>query len=85
MSPTRNGSAALQRFECGNAVEICNGITFDFYLGLPHMPLSSLSIYQWTPLHVAARYGRVATVQYLVDEKGVDINIKDNSGVRLHI
>ena len=37
-----------------------------------------------SPLHVAARYGRLETVQYLVDEKGVDINIKDNDGVRLY-
>ena len=37
MSPTFNGSSALQHFERGNAVKICNGIMFDFYLGLPHM------------------------------------------------
>ena len=37
MSPTLNGSTALQRFERGNAVEIHNGIMFDFYLGLPHL------------------------------------------------
>ena len=37
MGPTLNGSSALQRFECGNALEICNGIMFDFYLGLPHV------------------------------------------------
>ena len=36
MSPTLNGSTALQHFECGKTVEICNGIMFDFYLGLPH-------------------------------------------------
>ena len=37
MSPTPNGSSVLQRFECGNAVEIRNGIMFDFYPGLPDM------------------------------------------------
>ena len=37
MSPTLNRSTALQRFEHGNAVEICNRIMFDFYPGLPHM------------------------------------------------
>ena len=37
MSPARNGSTALQRFERGNALEIRNGIMFDFYPGLPHM------------------------------------------------
>ena len=34
MSPALNGSFALQR---GNAVELRNGIMFDFYLELPHM------------------------------------------------
>ena len=33
MSPALDGSSALQRFECGNAVEIRNGIMFDFYPG----------------------------------------------------
>ena len=37
MSPALNGSSALQRFERGTTVEICNGIMFNFYLGLPHV------------------------------------------------
>ena len=37
MSPALNGSSAIQRFERSNAIEICNGITFDFYTGLPHI------------------------------------------------
>ena len=37
MSPALNGSFALQHFECGNAVEMYNGIMIDFYPGLPHM------------------------------------------------
>ena len=36
MSPILNGSFVLRHFECSNAVEICNGIMFDFYPGLPH-------------------------------------------------
>ena len=36
MSPALNESTALQLFECGNAVEIRDGIMFDFYPGLPH-------------------------------------------------
>ena len=39
MGPTPNGSSALQRFERCNALEIRNGIIFDFYLGLPHILL----------------------------------------------
>ena len=33
----RNGNTVLPRFEHGDAIEICNGIMFDYYLGLPHM------------------------------------------------
>ena len=35
--PALNGSSALQRFERYSAVEICNRIMFDFYLGLPRI------------------------------------------------
>ena len=37
MSPTVDGSIALQCFERGNTVEIRNGIMFDFYPELHHM------------------------------------------------
>ena len=37
MSPAFNGSSALERFKRSNAIEIRNGITFDFYLRLPHV------------------------------------------------
>ena len=37
MSPALNGNSALQHFKRGNAVEIHNGIMFDFYLGLSHL------------------------------------------------
>ena len=39
MSPTPNGSSALvkEHFERSYAIEICNEIMFDFYLGLPHV------------------------------------------------
>ena len=42
MSPALNGSYALQRFECSNAIEIRNEIMFDFYPGLPHIVHLSL-------------------------------------------
>ena len=42
MSPALNGSSAI-RFEGSDAIEICDGITFDFYMGLPHMYLSYFS------------------------------------------
>ena len=37
MNPALNTSSAIQRFKHSNAIEICDGITFDFYTGLPHM------------------------------------------------
>ena len=36
MSPALNGSPAIWCFECSDAIEIRNGIIFDFYTGLPH-------------------------------------------------
>ena len=40
MSPALSGSSVLQRVELNDALEIRNGIIFDFYSGLPH-------IYMW--------------------------------------
>ena len=37
MSPTLNESSAIQRFECSDAIEIRDGILFDFYTGLPQL------------------------------------------------
>ena len=37
MSPALNGSSAVRHFEGNDAIEICDGMTFDFYTGLPHM------------------------------------------------
>ena len=37
MSPTLNGSSAIRRFEHSDTIEIRDGITFDFYMGLPHV------------------------------------------------
>ena len=43
MRPTFNGSTAIQRFECSDVVEICNGTMFDFYLVLPHLKVAVYS------------------------------------------
>ena len=37
MSPALNGSSVIRCFEGNDAIEIHDGITFDFYTGLPHM------------------------------------------------
>ena len=42
MSPALNRSSAMQHFKGSNAIEICDGITFDFYTGLPHMDIYML-------------------------------------------
>ena len=39
MSLALNRSSAPERFERGNAIEIRNGIMFDFYPGLPHIQI----------------------------------------------
>ena len=40
MSPALNGSSALQHFKRSNAIEIRNGIMFDFYPGCHIYPPS---------------------------------------------
>jgi len=42
--PHPNGNTVLQRFECGNTIEIFNGIMFDFNPGLPHIRLLILTV-----------------------------------------
>ena len=37
MSTALNGSSVIQCFEYNNAIEIHDGIIFDFYMGLPHI------------------------------------------------
>ena len=44
MSPTLSRSLALQCVTLGDALEIRNGITFDFYSGLPHIHLDNVYI-----------------------------------------
>ena len=41
MSPTLNGSSVIWHFECGNVIEIHDGITFNFYMGLPHIHITT--------------------------------------------
>ena len=51
MSPAFNGSSAIRHFKHSNAIKIRNGITFDFYTGLPHTYSSTLSICEQIYLH----------------------------------
>ena len=38
-----NGSSAIRRFKHSNAIEIHNGITFDFYTGLPQIIFKAIT------------------------------------------
>ena len=37
MRPTLNKSSVIRCFKGSDVIEICDGITFDFYTGLSHM------------------------------------------------
>ena len=37
MSPTLNGSSVIRHFKRSDAIEKRDGITFDFYMGLPRV------------------------------------------------
>ena len=39
MSPTLNRTLEIQQFERSDMIEICDGIIFDLYMGLPHVEL----------------------------------------------
>ena len=43
MSPALNGSSAIRHFKGSDAIKIRDGITFDFYTGLPHIAPTSKS------------------------------------------
>ena len=49
MSPDLNGSSAIRHFKHNNVIEIHDGITFDFYTGLPRLCLRLPT--QWVTLH----------------------------------
>ena len=44
MSHALNRSSAIRRFEGSNAIEIRDGITFNFYMGLPHIHMCNLHL-----------------------------------------
>ena len=50
MSPTLDGTSMLKRFKRGNAIEMCNGRMFNFYMGLLHMHLAFNPLLFFFPL-----------------------------------
>ena len=49
MSPALNGSSAIRLFEHSDAIEIRDGITFDFYTGLPQLAIPITALAPWVP------------------------------------
>ena len=43
MTPTLNGSSVIWCFKHSDAIEILNGITYDFYTGLPRMSYKQIA------------------------------------------
>ena len=56
MSPALNGSSAIRGFEGSDAIEIGDGITFDFYTGLPNTLVTSPCI-EWCIAELSLRVG----------------------------
>ena len=44
LSPALNRSSVIRRFEVSDAIEIRDGIAFDFYMGLPHMVTMAVTL-----------------------------------------
>ena len=54
MSPALSGSSAIRRFKGNDAIEIRDGITFEFYTGLPH--IRKCAIYNTNTQYAVFRY-----------------------------
>ena len=44
MSPTLNESSVIRLFKHSNVIKVCDGITFDFYTGMPHILIGKNTI-----------------------------------------
>ena len=60
MSPTLNGSSVIGHFEGSDAIKTSDGITSNFYTGLPHMPCCD------TEVHVDIPQGKAILVHCLL-------------------
>ena len=56
MSPAFNRSSAIRHFEGRDAIEIRDGITFDFYMRLPHFVFLIFVVYTNLENDFTARY-----------------------------
>ena len=80
MSPALNTSFALQCFERGNTVELCNGIMFVFYLGLPQI-YPPLPPPPPPPTHTHTQGGDESSQEYdhiKTDQEGEEEGEKDS-------
>ena len=57
MSPTLDKSSAIRRFEPSDAIEICNGMFFNFYTGLPQILLRHVfRVHHWVWRAIALNF-----------------------------
>ena len=64
MSPALNESSAIRRFKGNYAIKIRDGITFDFYTGLPHILIQY--VLNRTKYYCCIRYKRLPA-GFLID------------------
>ena len=65
MSPTLNGSSAIWQFEGSDAIEIHDGITSYFYMGLPHVYIyQRKSAVQLTSVELAHTHPNYQNVKF---------------------
>ena len=66
MSPAPRRSSAIRRFERSDAIEIRDGITFDFYTGLPHVLFISNGVLTiaWSDCNIFVRFLWCPTINY---------------------
>ena len=67
MSPALNGSSAIWWVEGSDVIEIRNGITFDFYMELPHL-LSNRPLSEHSATMVSRHIGGQGTYMKLSEK-----------------
>ena len=62
---------------------VCTPSFLDTFHFISYSLFSFLSLYQITPLHLAAESGNIKILNHLVD-KGADVNIQEDNGVGIY-
>ena len=78
MSPALNGSSVIRHFEGSDAIKICDGITFDFYTGLPHMVYIYIAHFLiWYTVSVSAVFLQVMLMIIFVSVLRVECSTRE--------